>query len=68
MERRSGAAEQQVVGARDSERGTLKMLRVPAKFFIRKLACFLTGADIPDLNSRFFRWTTRLHLVNLRLV
>ena len=41
----------QVVGARDSERGTLKMLRVPAKFFIRKLACFLTGAVIPDLNS-----------------
>ena len=41
----------QVVGARDSERGTMKILRVPTKYFIRKLACFLTGTYIPDLNS-----------------
>lgn len=25
--------------------------RVPAKWFIRKLACYLSGTDIPDLNS-----------------
>lgn len=40
-----------VVGARRREAGTLKFLRVPAKFFIRKLAEFISGAKIPDLNS-----------------
>lgn len=43
--------EDQVVGARTSEQGTLKFFRVPAKWFIRKLAEFLSGAEIPDLNS-----------------
>ena len=57
----------QVVGARDSERGTMKMLRVPAKYFIRKLACFLTGTDIPDLNSglRVFRREMALCYIDL---
>lgn len=41
----------QVNGARTSEQGTLKFLRVPAKWFIRKLACYLTGIEIPDLNT-----------------
>lgn len=47
----------QVVGARTSEEGTHKLLRVPAKWFIRKLAERLTGEQIPDLNSglRAFR-------------
>lgn len=40
-----------VVGARSKEAGTLKFLRVPAKFLIRKLAEFISGAKIPDLNS-----------------
>jgi hypothetical protein len=40
-----------VVGARTREAGTLKFLRIPAKFFIRKLAEFVSGARIPDLNS-----------------
>ncbi len=40
-----------VVGARTREAGTHKLLRVPAKFFIRKLAEFISGARIPDLNS-----------------
>lgn len=46
-----------VVGARIEERGTLRMVRWLAKFFIRRLACFLTGVNIPDLNSglRIFR-------------
>ena len=49
----------QVVGARTSEEGTLKIFRVPAKWFVRKLAERLTNADIPDLNSglRAFRRT-----------
>lgn len=41
----------QVNGARTSEQGTLKFLRMPAKWFIRKLACYLTGFSIPDLNT-----------------
>jgi glycosyltransferase involved in cell wall biosynthesis len=47
----------QVVGARTSESGTHKIARVPAKWFIRKLAEQLTNAEIPDLNSglRAFR-------------
>jgi len=47
----------QVVGARTTEEGTVKWLRVPAKWFIRKLAERLTNQRIPDLNSglRAFR-------------
>ena len=47
----------QVVGARTSEEGTYKLLRVPAKWTIRKIASYLTGTKIPDLNSglRTFR-------------
>ena len=41
----------QVNGARTSEQGTLPWLRRPAKWFIRKLACYLTGHKIPDLNT-----------------
>jgi glycosyltransferase involved in cell wall biosynthesis len=43
----------QVVGARTSEEGTTKVVRVPAKWFIRKLAEYLTSTKIPDLNSGF---------------
>jgi glycosyltransferase involved in cell wall biosynthesis len=46
----SGGAHQ-VVGARTSEEGTLKFLRVPAKWLIRRLAEFLSDSKIPDLNS-----------------
>jgi len=48
----------QVVGARTSEEGTQKALRVPAKWFIRKLASFLTSTRIPDLNSGFRAFRT----------
>lgn len=41
----------QVNGARTSEEGTMKMLRVPAKWFIRRLAIYLSGTYIPDLNT-----------------
>ena len=43
----------QVVGARRTEEGTIKFLRKPAKWFIRRLASYLTGVQIPDLNSGF---------------
>jgi polyisoprenyl-phosphate glycosyltransferase len=47
----------QVVGARTTEEGTFKVLRVPAKWFIRKVAERLSNQKIPDLNSglRAFR-------------
>lgn len=47
----------QVVGARMTEEGTYKFLRVPAKWLIRKIAESLTNERIPDLNSglRAFR-------------
>lgn len=40
-----------VVGARKEERGSYKIFRMFAKFVIRKIAEFLTGRKIPDLNS-----------------
>ena len=40
-----------VIGARRKEAGTLRWLRTPAKEFIRRLAEFMTGSRIPDLNS-----------------
>jgi len=47
----------QVVGARTSEQGTARAVRVPAKWLIRRLASYLTDTKIPDLNSglRVFR-------------
>ena len=42
---------EQVVGARTSEEGTMKALRVPAKWTIKRLAEYLTSSRIPDLNS-----------------
>lgn len=42
-----------VVGARTAEKGTLKLLRTPAKWVIRRIASFLTRTPIPDLNSGF---------------
>lgn len=43
----------QIVGARTSEEGTVKLLRRPAKWTIRKLASYLSKTEIPDLNSGF---------------
>jgi glycosyltransferase involved in cell wall biosynthesis len=55
-----------VVGARRTEQGTLKLFRVPAKWFIRKLAGYLTETDIPDLNSglRAFRRDVAMQYVH----
>jgi polyisoprenyl-phosphate glycosyltransferase len=57
----------QVVGARTSEQGTLRALRVPAKWLIRKLASYLTDTKIPDLNSglRVFRKEVALQFLYL---
>jgi polyisoprenyl-phosphate glycosyltransferase len=58
----------QVVGARTSEEGTHKILRVPAKWFIRKLAEVLTNSPIPDLNSGLRAFRREVSLPYLRLL
>lgn len=40
-----------IVGARVKESGTMRILRGPAKWFIRRLAMAMSGFNIPDLNS-----------------
>jgi len=62
------ATVDQVVGARTSEAGTHKILRVPAKWFIRKLAERLTNFRIPDLNSGFRAFRREVALPYLRLL
>jgi len=58
----------QVVGARTSEQGTHKILRVPAKWMIRKTAERLTSAKIPDLNSGLRAFRREVALPYLRLL
>jgi glycosyltransferase involved in cell wall biosynthesis len=58
----------QVVGARTSERGRYKFLRVPAKWTIRKVAERLSGAKIPDLNSGLRAFRRDVSLPYLRLL
>jgi glycosyltransferase involved in cell wall biosynthesis len=55
-----------VVGARRTEEGTVRFARVPAKWFIRKLASYLTETDIKDLNSglRAFRRDVAMQYVH----
>jgi polyisoprenyl-phosphate glycosyltransferase len=58
----------QVVGARTSEQGTHKLLRVPAKWVIRKFAEWLSGTTIPDLNSGLRAFRREVSLPYLRLL
>ena len=58
----------QVVGARTSEEGTHKFLRVPAKWMIRKLAERLAATKIPDLNSGLRAFRRDVSLPYLRLL
>lgn len=58
----------QVVGARTSEEGTYKFLRVPAKWTIRQIAQILTGVKIPDLNSGLRAFRRDVSLPYLRLL
>jgi glycosyltransferase involved in cell wall biosynthesis len=58
----------QVVGARTSEQGTYKFLRVPAKWTIRKIAETLAGTSIPDLNSGLRAFRRDVSLPYLRLL
>ncbi len=58
----------QVVGARTSEEGSHKWLRVPAKWFIRKIAERLTNSRIPDLNSGLRAFRRQVATPYLRLL
>lgn len=58
----------QVVGARTSEQGSHKFLRVPAKWLIRKFAETLSGTKIPDLNSGLRAFRREVSLPYLRLL
>ncbi len=58
----------QVVGARTAEAGTYKLLRVPAKWLIRRLASYLSGVQIPDLNSGLRAFRREVSLPYLRLL
>ena len=58
----------QVVGARTSEEGTHKVLRVPAKWVIRKIAERLSNSQIPDLNSGLRAFRRSVSLPYLRLL
>ena len=40
-----------VVGARVGKNAQIPLVRKPAKWFLQKLASYLAGQDIPDLNS-----------------
>lgn len=42
-----------VVGSRVGKEAAVPLVRRPAKWVLRKLAEYLTGAEIPDLNSGF---------------
>jgi polyisoprenyl-phosphate glycosyltransferase len=59
---------EQVVGARTSEQGTHKILRVPAKWVIRKIAERLAATKIPDLNSGLRAFRREVSLPYLRLL
>jgi glycosyltransferase involved in cell wall biosynthesis len=58
----------QVVGARTTEEGTYKFLRVPAKWVIRKIAERLASTRIPDLNSGLRAFRREVSLPYLRLL
>ena len=58
----------QVVGARTSEEGSHKFLRVPAKWAIRKIAERLSNSSIPDLNSGLRAFRRSVSLPYLRLL
>jgi polyisoprenyl-phosphate glycosyltransferase len=58
----------QVVGARATEEGTHRYLRIPAKWLIRKVAEKLSSTKIPDLNSGLRAFRRDVALPYLRLL
>lgn len=58
----------QVIGARRVERGTLRPLRVVAKWLMGRVASWLSGASIPDPNSGLRAFKRDLMLRYLHLI
>lgn len=58
----------QVVGARESEKGTHRLLRTFAKESIKRLASYLVGQSIPDLNSGLRAFKRELMLRYMYLI
>ncbi len=56
-----------VVGARTGENVRIPLMRQPAKWALRKIANYLTGTKIPDLNSglRVFKRSVVLRFFNI---
>ena len=56
-----------VVGARTGRQVVKNILRAIPKWFIRKLACYISGSRIPDLNSglRAFRKSSAVRFFNI---
>ncbi len=56
-----------VVGARTGQDVSIPAIRIPAKWFLRRLASYLVSAEIPDVNSglRVFRKDTALQFIRL---
>jgi glycosyltransferase involved in cell wall biosynthesis len=56
-----------IVGARKGKDVHIPLIRRPAKWFLTKLANFMTSTEIPDLNSgfRLFRKSSFLRFLNL---
>ncbi len=61
-------AVDQAVGARRQEAGSHRLLRIPAKWAIRKIAERLTNTRIPDLNSGLRAFRRKVALPYLRLL
>jgi glycosyltransferase involved in cell wall biosynthesis len=57
-----------VVGARTGENVAIPLVRKPAKWFIGKLANYLSGEKIPDLNSGLRVMRKNLVLKHLRIL
>jgi glycosyltransferase involved in cell wall biosynthesis len=56
-----------VVGARIGQEVNIPAIRKPAKWFLRRLASYLTGVEIPDINSglRVFRKDIAMEFIRL---
>lgn len=58
----------QIVGARRTEEGTLRLLRAPTKWAIKKFASVLSKTDIPDLNTGYRAFRREVALPYLPLL
>lgn len=63
-----GEAHDQVIGSRVKEKGKYKILRGTVKHIIRKLACYLSETDIPDLNSGMRAFKKEIALKYMRFL